>query len=424
MASVINDPDNRKRVVFKGLDDKRRSIRLGKMARRDADSIARHVDAILVAELSRSPLAASTAEWLGAIPDAMHKKLAAVGLVHARGTVAAPTLGPFLDTYLARRDDAKASTRVFYGHTARNLKEFFTDRRLLETINPAEADDFRRWLVTSEKLAPATVARRCSLARTFFRDAVRRRLIESNPFEGVGGGPKNNPERSRFIDKETVAKVIDACPNAEWRCLVALSRFAGLRVPSEALLLKWEDIHWDQSRLMIHSPKTEHHAGKATRVCPIFPELREYLDELDQITAPGTVYVLERLRHNSAKQCDWKATNLRTTFHKIIERAGLTPWPRLWHNMRASRQTELVEEFPAHVVSSWLGNTERVAEKHYLQVLDSHFEKAAQIPARTVRESTVLEAHGDTENKETPCFQGVSCGLMGDEGFEPPTSTV
>jgi hypothetical protein len=46
--------------------------------------------------------------------------------------------------------------------------------------------------------------------------------------------------------------------------------------------------------MMIHSPKTEHHPGKSTRVCPIFPELRPYLDELDQLAPTGSVYVLEK----------------------------------------------------------------------------------------------------------------------------------
>ena len=33
-------------------------------------------------------------------------------------------------------------------------------------------------------------------------------------------------------------------------------------------------------------------------------------------------------------------TNLRTTFMKLIARAGYEPWPRLFHNMRASCATD------------------------------------------------------------------------------------
>lgn len=200
-----------------------------------------------------------------------------------------------------------------------NLKPFFA-ARALDDIIPAEADDFRRWLVSHEKLSPATVARRCSMARTFFRDAVRRRLIRSNPFEGVGGGPKNNPERSLFIGRRTISAVIDACPSADWRTLVALSRFGGLRVTSEALVLQWQDINWESERFVIRSPKTEHH-GKVSRVCQLFPAIRRHLEELFDHVRDGAVYVLEGLRPAGAERGDRQATNLQTQFERIVTRS-------------------------------------------------------------------------------------------------------
>ena len=57
---------------------------------------------------------------------------------------------------------------------------------------------------------------------------------------------------------------------------------------------------------------------------------------------------------------------------------GLKPWPRLFHAMRASRETELAKDYPIHVVTAWSGNTPRIAMKHYLQVTDDDFERAAQ----------------------------------------------
>ena len=56
--------------------------------------------------------------------------------------------------------------------------------------------------------------------------------------------------------------------------------------------------------------------------------------------------------------------------------AGLEPWPKLFHNLRSSRETELTQGHPIQVVTAWLGNTPRIALKHYLQVTDADFEKA------------------------------------------------
>ena len=54
------------------------------------------------------------------------------------------------------------------------------------------------------------------------------------------------------------------------------------------------------------------------------------------------------------------------TFLKIIRRAGLAPWSRPFHNIRASPETELGERFPIHVLTAWPGNTPEIAGKHYL----------------------------------------------------------
>ena len=73
-----------------------------------------------------------------------------------------------------------------------------------------------------------------------------------------------------------------------------------------------------------------------------------------------------------------KNANLHTTFEKIIRRAGVRPWPKIWHNLRASRQTELCLEHPEHVVCCWMGNSKAVARENYLQVTDADIQRAVQ----------------------------------------------
>ena len=130
--------------------------------------------------------------------------------------------------------------------------------------------------------------------------------------------------------------------------------------------------------MVVHSPKTEGYEGKETRIVPLFPELKQYLDEAWAIEAGESKFVITRYRTDTQ--------NLRTTFLKIIERAGLKPWPKLFQNMRASRQTELEETFPSHVVCRWMGNSVMVAQKHYLQTTEAHYEKAVQNPVQQASE--------------------------------------
>ena len=102
--------------------------------------------------------------------------------------------------------------------------------------------------------------------------------------------------------------------------------------------------------------------------------LRPYLLEAFEQAEEGTEYVIIRCRDSK--------TNLRTQMERIIKRAGVKPWPKLFHNLRSTRQTELTEKFPSHVVCAWLGNSRAVAQDHYLQVTDAHFTQAVAEPAK------------------------------------------
>lgn len=114
--------------------------------------------------------------------------------------------------------------------------------------------------------------------------------------------------------------------------------------------------------------KTAGHEGHAVRVVPISPELRPILQDLFEAAEPGTEPVVPRLRDPSV--------NLRTQFERILSKAGVKPWPRMFHNKRALCATDWVEKFPAHTVASWLGHSPLIAARHYLQPRDTHFTMA------------------------------------------------
>ena len=46
----------------------------------------------------------------------------------------------------------------------------------------------------------------------------------------------------------------------------------------------------------------------------------------------------------------------------------------------------LEETFPSHVVCRWMGNSVMVAQKHYLQTTEAHYEKAVQNPVQQASE--------------------------------------
>lgn len=114
------------------------------------------------------------------------------------------------------------------------------------------------------------------------------------------------------------------------------------------------------------------------RVMPLFPELEPLLSEAFARSEEGQIYVLPKLRN-----IDY---NPATHMVRTVEKACGKPWPRIFQNCRSTRQTELQQDHPSHVVTKWLGNSTKVAELYYLQVTEEHFEKAL-IPVESEAES-------------------------------------
>jgi len=213
------------------------------------------------------------------------------------------------------------------------------------------------------------------VAKAIFTKAVKWKLIPSSPFADLRAGSQCNPDRAHYVASETIQGILKACPDDEWRAIVALVRYAGLRCPSELVGLMWGDVNWEKSRLTVRSPKTAD-KGYAVRIVPIAPELRPILLSLFDAADEGEEAVIPRLRN--------PRLNLRTHFQRIIQRAGEKPWPRLFHNLRASCATDWCERFPAHVVAGWLGHTPLVAARHYLTTRDAHFDMATGNPLSNV----------------------------------------
>ena len=404
MASLVTYSNGLRRIEFVLTPhEKRRVIRLGRVNARTAQSFKARVESVIADKLQNRLHDAETAKWLGGLDETMLAKLRAVGLAEGVG-LSQTTLGAFLTRYFETMS-VKPGTRTAYGHVRRNLESFFGVGRPLLGITPADADAWRAWLVDNQRLSPATVARRVIAARQIWRKAVRWKLAADNPFDGVRGGQQANESRKQFIPREDTDRVLAEAPDAEWRAIIALARYGGLRTPSETFALRWGDINWERGTIHVTCPKLAHHEQYASRMIPLFPEVREPLLTLFDEAEAGTEYVIARCRLGCA--------NLRTQFKRIIARAGLKSWPRLFHNLRASRESELMREYDLATACRWIGNSPAVAARHYATSIDlnADFRRAAGLGPVEAQQKAQQSVSADDE-------QGVTDETQ--EGAETP----
>ncbi len=372
MASISTQSNGSRRIRFYD-GGSQRTVYLGKVSQRTAKTLCEMVEEILAARSSGQPLHSTIADRIGRLAPDFRAKFERVGLLEPSGPREREqeTLAAFLEAYMAFRTDVKKSTRDNLLQAKKALIDFFGALTMLADVTPGDADEFRNWLLTkrARPLAANTARRLCARSKQFFTHALRKRLIDENPFAHMRGlMVRGNQERQRFVEAEVIDRVLAGCPDADWRLLVVLCRYGGLR-PSEACDLRWEHVDWGEEVLRIRCEKTAHHSGREWRAVPFFPEIVPHLREAWEMADEGAEMVLKNLR---------STRNLRKPFQDLLERLGIEPWPKPFQNLRSTRETELAGTFAEHVVCAWLGNTGRVAREHYLQVTPDDHRRAVQ----------------------------------------------
>lgn len=360
----------------------RHTIRLGRISRRLADVVKTRVESLALAhELGVDP-DVETAAWLARVDDKLHRKLVRAGLAGGRARVDV-TLGELTDTFLVDWNAGGKQTRANLRGAFNRLIGHFGADRPARSITVRDAEEWRAAMVTGE-YSEATIATDVKKARQLWTSAMKSNIVDANPWAEIAAGDMANPDRGRYVPRAVIAAVMEHAPDDEFRLIVALSRFAGLRFCSEHYALRVADIDFPRSRFTVRGK------GRRDRVVPIFDALRPYLEtiiaRLVRDGRPADTHVIGRDRRVKVSR-----TAVRKEFLAALKRAGISPWPRLFHNLRASLETDLARDgYAPHVYTAWLGNSEAVARKHYLKVTEDDFDRAAGeiSPKKKVKSAT------------------------------------
>lgn len=334
----------------------------------------------------------------------------AAGLVHPRETPVSgrrKTLLGFLDELLDARGDLKDSTATNYRQLRVKLAGFFPEDVGLPDLTTLDVENWRSWMKTNLGLAENSVRSHVKNLKCVLGKAKLGNLVEANVAAGQKTKVTANRDRQRFIKPEDIDRIIAVCPSIEWEALTILARYGGLRCPSEVLAVRWCDVDFDRGVLRVKSPKQEHLDNGGWRELPLFPEVRDVLSRM-LMSPEGGEYVLQKFRRGDSP-------NLRTTFCKLIVRAGLDVWTKPFQNLRSSRATELARKYPGWLVARWLGHDTKVAEEHYWQDCPEEFARAIKEPTGTRKNPQQnpqqaapkpgqFDQNKAVEREETACF--------------------
>ncbi len=329
-------------VQFARGDGSRPTVTIGKVPKSVALTFKSRIESLLACRQFSVSIDRDLTQWIISLDPMMQMRLARADLVDEKVIA---RVGPFFKEWLKSREAKSCKATQ---SRQRNAHEFLCSRvgadRLVCKVTEADAIAVRDALIEAG-YAEATTRKRCSDMKSMFKHALQRHIISRNPFDAVATAATAT-EKKAFIDDAVARAILEQITDPTLRLMFLLSRYGGLRVPSEAMRMTWEDIDFDNQRILIHGK------GGRDRVCPLWPQIESTLVEIFADAPEGEPRILPALPTRS--HVVW-TKRLR----HAAERAGVTLWQRPWHNMRSTRQTELEDEFPTHVVCAWIGNSEK-----------------------------------------------------------------
>lgn len=379
MAYIFKRKNGSQVLVFQDAEGRRRTLGLAGVPPKVANSWLLHIEAIVTAQKHQTGVPEQTARWINTLNDDFHERFSQLGLLRTRQT---ETIGSWLEKSLeSRRRMVKPASMVKLEQTSRVLLEFFDPKMPLKSITAEQAGDWSRYL-TERGLAKATTRIHHGNARTIFNAAIEAELIKKNPFKGLSARTTPSDYR-RHITADEIARVIKEAPSAEWRVMLGLARYAGLRNPSETHILTVQDIDLQKRRMEVRSPKTENFDGHASRSVPIDPRLMPLLLDRMAELKPGEMRLISLSGRGS----------MHRTLARICKRAGVEPWCRTWQTLRSSCEQEMASSFPQFAVSRWLGHSMLVSERHYANLIpDELFDRASGLDGPEGAASAASEA--------------------------------
>jgi integrase len=355
---------NKNRIYYTLAAGQKREIYIGNHYDDSMRHEIRKVVRILVnAKRYGTPITVREWNCINNLPCAIRGILVREKLLELSAESETVTLGQLIEQFRPVLKKQKEKTQEHYQRTFQYFLEYYGEELLIEKVTSASAEKHLVWLVTERqrKLSETTVYRQLKSFRRVFRFAVKAKLIKDNPYDGLHFGKETNESRQFYVSRDMVEKVLASCPDDEFRLLVALSRYAGLRIPCEIREMKLSD--FTERYFSIHeSAKTGY------RKVPLFVEIQPYFEKYVAQLPPDREYLFEHYRNHA---------NLGMVLRRAVKAAGLKPWNKIFVNLRSSCITDKDRlNWSEETQNKVFGNSKIIRGKHYVQELrDEEFDR-------------------------------------------------
>lgn len=215
------------------------------------------------------------------------------------------------------RDASEATMARYSGHLKSFIRWLGPERanKPLESVTVVMVRQWRESLQDAG-LTGKTVLSYMKDVGAIYRAAIREGITIFNPVTALESIPQDDSQDRRPFSGTEVAALLKAAPSAEWRGLILVAAFTGLRL-GDASKLSWEAVDLAAKKITITPSKTKR---KKRVVCiPIQQQLLSYLENVEISSDDPAAPVFPTLSKTSVGA----RGGLSQTFVRIMEGANV-----------------------------------------------------------------------------------------------------
>lgn len=229
------------------------------------------------------------------------------------------TVSAWCEEWLRRkaRDSSKATMARYRGHVDAFLAWLGDDRksRPLESITIQDARRWRESLQDGGRTGKTVLSYTKDL-NAVYRTALREAIVTLNPFAGLDAIDTSDSHERKPFTGEEVGRLLTSSPTEEWRGLILVAAFTGLRL-ADAAKMTWASVDLEAKLITLIPSKTKR-KKRVVRI-PIQPDLLEYLLAVPVVTDNPDAPVFPTL----SKMPVNSGSGLSSVFPKIMDAAGV-----------------------------------------------------------------------------------------------------
>lgn len=299
------------------------------------------------------------------------------------------SLSSWLDEWLRRKArDSSDGTMARYKKSIKTFVEWLGAERSRKPLESITMSHVRKWRDTlqDEGRAGKTVNKYVKDLGSAFRSAIREGLITYNPCAALEGvSTEDSMDRKPFTTAEVIS-LLEAAPTVEWRGLILIAAFTGLRL-GDAACLKWESIDLANQLITLVPHKTRR-KKREVRI-PIQTDLLVFLSQQKSSLAPEDKFVLpqqSKVRTNGRN-------GLSVSFNRVMETAGVDRGK----STRQTGENKTKDKGKGRVVHERGFHSLRHTFTSWLRTAGVSEEDRMALTGHSTRESHAIYSHTDSD---------------------------